>query len=345
MQDIDSVLPAEVKGCLSLDRVTFLVFSPRLSSWASEKDEVKINERRINKMAEFVQANLKHVLDDDFPQGIPSELFLCHFRTNDDVDIQFGSCLPRRKKVTDESILANFGTMEDREKGYMFRYSPNDYAFRVEYNPNKTSLDSIHPVLDCFRAYHSDISNLIRIARLDIALDYDASIYPGLVLCKGMRKGFLAYGTKGIESLYFGSRQSKTFFRLYDKRQERIDKEGIDIGYDRWRLELESKESFFLTGELPDFEKIFDRVTFVDGAESSGDWTLDLIRRQAMTDGLDSVLREMPERTAKRYRQYFRDRVSRRMEKPTDVFRRSFEREYNKLRCSILNAFGYKITS
>ena len=345
MQDLDLVLPVEVKGQLSIDRVTFLVFSPRLSLWTNDALEEKRNKQRINLMSDLVQRDLHNVLDENFPQGVPSELFLHHFRTKDEIDIQFGAFLPNRKKCTvSREVLTESGTKEIREIEE-FLYSPKDYAFRIEYNPNNTTLESIRPVLGVFKTFYSDISTLIRVARLDIAIDFDAEIYPGLVLCKGMRKGFLAYGAKGIESLYFGSRQSKTFFRLYDKRQERLDKEGVDIGHNRWRLELESKEPFQLTGKLPDFEKTFDRVSFVDGAESSGDWILDLIRRQAMTDGLESVLREMPKQTAIRYRKYFRMRETTRLERPSGCFRRKFSGEFNRLRSSILSCFGYEITN
>lgn len=343
MQDLDTILPAQVKGKLSLDRVTFLLFSPRLSAWSKEKQEIRECERRIQKMAEMVSNLLEPVLDADFPQGYPSELFLHHFRTTDGIDIQFGAVMPKRKKVTDSDIILKYGSAEDKEKGYMFDYSPNTYAFRVEFNPNNSSLDSVKPILEVFKHYQSDASSLVRLARLDIAIDYDTDIYPGLVMCHGMRKGFLAYGQKGIESVYWGSRQSKYMFRLYDKRQEQLDKENVDLGFSRWRLELESKDSFFLTGEKPNFEKVFDRVSFSDGATSSGDWQIDLVRRLAVQDGLDSVLREMPKNTAYRYRKFFRDSSYRHLEKPSAVFNREFELCFNRLRSSILSAMGYKV--
>jgi DNA relaxase NicK len=63
-----------------------------------------------------------------------------------------------------------------------------------------------------------------------------------------------AYGVRQVESVYFGTRKSKNYIRLYDKRQEQIDKKQNDIGYDLWRLELESKESFYASSAL--YEKI-----------------------------------------------------------------------------------------
>lgn len=339
MQDLLS-FPAEVKGNLSFDKLTILVFSPSLSFWGSDSKDRSLNERRINKMFTAIENNLD--LDPDFSNGVRSDLFLHHFRTVDGIDIQFGSVMPRRKKITDEVFLAAFGSSDDVENGFMYRYLPNEYAFRLEFNPNSTSLDSLFPVLNALRKNSSSLSSeLIRVARIDIAVDYDTSLLPGLVLCQGMRKGFCAYGSSGIESLYFGSRHSKFMFRLYNKRQEIFEKDGVDLGFDRWRLELESKESFFLAGSLPDFRKVFNRVSFVDGAESSSDWILDLIRQKAVSDGLESVLKMMPKSTAIRYRRFFRDQNSRRIEPPVSTFDREFDSKFQNLRFKILRSFGF----
>ena len=69
-----------VTGVLSIDRCTFLVFSPSLSLWDCEESEKEINKGRIQKMKEMVFRALGQNLDSDFPQGGPSELFV-PFRT------------------------------------------------------------------------------------------------------------------------------------------------------------------------------------------------------------------------------------------------------------------------
>lgn len=340
---VDFASPATVKGALSIDRVTFLILSPTLSLWASDDAEYRQNRKRLEKMCEFVQTTLKSSLNEDFPQGSSTELFRHHYRTIDDIDIQFGSQLPKHKKITNEDMIQSFGTLEDKERGYMFQYSPNDFAFRVEYNPNKTTLQSVKRLLELF-PYGNGLHS-IRIARLDIAIDFAASIVPELVLCSGMRKSFTASGSKGLESVYFGTRQSKNYVRLYDKRQEQIDKEGIDIGHDLWRLELESKESFFLD-EVPDHGEVFQRFSFYDGAVSSGDWLIDLIRSQAMIYGLQNVLRRMPQRTATRYRKAFKEQVfAQDVETPAFIYARDFPVAMVRLRCDILNACGFKLTN
>lgn len=341
MQVEDFLSPAAVKGSLSIDRVTFLLLSPSLSLWNSDDAEYRANILRVEKMAKAIESVLKDDFDEDFPQGYPSELFRYHYRTFDGIDIQFGSQMPKRKKLTDEGMLQAFGTEEEIEKGYMYHYSPNDYAFRVEYNPNNTNLQTVKKLLVNFSSSQNPHS--IRIARLDIAIDFAASIVPELVLCAGMRKSFSASGSNGLESLYFGTRQSKNYVRLYNKRQEQLDTKGIDIGSDLWRLELESKESFFLD-EVPDHGKVFQRFSFFDGAVSSGDWLIDLIRSQAMIFGLQNVLRRMPKATATRYRKLFKETVfSQDVETPSMVYYRDFPGVMQRLRLDILTACGFEI--
>lgn len=57
-----------VRGSLSIDRVTFLVFSPSLSLWGEEGD---YNRVRVERMKNLTLKLLKDDLDPDFPQGTP----------------------------------------------------------------------------------------------------------------------------------------------------------------------------------------------------------------------------------------------------------------------------------
>lgn len=339
MQDIFSS-PA-LEGSLSIDRCTFLLYSPRLSLWSSDQEEYRRNSESLKKMASLIETTLQDVLDPDFPQGHSSELFRYHYRTSDGIDLQFGTQLPKRKKITDEGMIQAFGSPDEKEAGVMFHYTPNFYAFRVEYNPNKSNLHSVCNLLNNFSRYQ--VPDSVRVARLDIAIDFKASIVPELVLCQGMRKSFSASGSKGLESLYFGTRQSKNYVRLYDKRLEQKEKTGVDCGFDLWRLELESKEGFFINS-VPDHGKVFKRFSFYDGAVSSGDWLVDLIRSQAMIFGLQNVLRRMPKNTAYKYRKLFKEVVfSQNIESPSLVYYREFPRAMERLRVDILSACGFKI--
>ena len=89
MQVEDLMSPAAVCGSLSIDRVTFLILTPSLSLWTDSEDEYQSNRKRLEEMCKFVTTVLKDELDEDFPQGTSTPLFRHHYRTIDDVDIQF----------------------------------------------------------------------------------------------------------------------------------------------------------------------------------------------------------------------------------------------------------------
>lgn len=328
-----------VRGSLSIDRVTFLVFSPLLSLWGEEGD---YNRVRVERMKNLTLKLLKDDLDPDFPQGTPSELFHHHFRTARGVDVQFGPVLPKRKKVTDEAYIMAFGTDSDKEKGYAFSYSPNEYGFRVEYNPNESDLSSISNLLQYFAS--SGISaSLVRIARLDIAVDYECDLNPALSICSNMRKSFIACGSTGIETVYFGSRASKNYVRIYNKAVELREKHNIDINSPRWRFELESKDSFQLD-QVPDFSKVLGRFSFYSGGIVSDDWKLNLLLSYAKDNGLKAALSFLPLATAKRYKKLldeFDQNGS--IEPPVEAYYRDFPACFSLLRCQILTALGHKL--
>lgn len=62
MQD-EIFSPASIPGTLSLDRCTFLLYSPRLSLWSADNAEYRENERRIERMATLTENVLKNELD------------------------------------------------------------------------------------------------------------------------------------------------------------------------------------------------------------------------------------------------------------------------------------------
>ena len=326
-----------VKGRLSLDRCTFLIYSPRLSLWGA--DGVK-HESGVDMMARLTERLLKDNFDPDFPQGIPSELFRRHYRTSDGVDIQFGPVMPKRKKITDEAFVMAFGSEDEKEQGFCYRFSPNDYGFRVEYNPNDTGLSSVTPLLQYFSS-SGITASLVRIARLDLAVDYAIDINPALALCDRMRKSFIACGSSGIETVYFGSRASQYYIRLYNKAVELREKQNQDITGPLWRFELESKKSFPLD-RVPDFGGVLQRFSFYSGGVSSGDWKLDLLLAYAKDNGLKAALSFLPSATAKRYRKYLEefDR-GQSIEPPYISYCRDFQSRFSVLRMQILSALGH----
>ena len=339
--DLESLAPGF--GVLSCDRVTFLMFTPSLSVWSDDRSDREINSRRISALSDYISLKSENRLDPDFPQGLPSQLFEHHFRTSDGVDIQLGARMPKRVKVTDLDYIQSFGTDEEKESGYCMRYVPNDYGLRIEYNPNKSSLDSVRFLLGhC--AEHQLSPRYIRIARFDLAVDYYRVFNPEFITCRFARKSFLAYGTAGIESLYFGSRQSQTMFRVYNKRQEQIDQGEGDPGRDWWRIELESKKAFTLDS-TPDYVPTFERLSLSSSCfEDLSDWKLRFIKHYAVNFGLTAALRLMPRETRSRYKSIF-DTFSPGVEHPSITVKREFPQVFNRVRVQILEACGFKVVN
>lgn len=328
---------SSIDGSLSIDRLTLLFYCPKLSLWNNGSD----NTMYVRRMSKLVEQTLKKDLDPDFPQGSKTDLFDQHYRTISGFDIQFGTKMPKRKKITDENYLLAFGSPADRENGFAWQIMANEYALRVEFNPNKAEhFSALSPL---FAPFNQNIpASQIRVARIDVAIDYPASINPALVLCAGTRKSFTATGCKGLESVYFGTRASRNYYRLYNKRQEILENDGIDIGHDLWRLELESKDGFFLC-EDPDHLKSFQRFSFYEPCVKSGDWIIDLIQQQASIHGLQNVLRTMPTATQKRYRKIFKEYQFQNVESPSFIYARDFNAAWCKLRCQILQGLGYDL--
>lgn len=335
-------------GSLSLDRVTLLVESPFLSVWT--KDE-GFNQRmnkidRFQSVFESMISSCHVALDPDFPQGCRSDLYLHHYRVipgvgDDMIDIQFGCTSPVRKRITDEAYILAFGSAEEKEQGYIDNYIPSQYGFRLEWNPNLVDINKLNPILSVL-CRSNLYSSFIRVSRLDIAIDYPFQILPELVHCNNMKKGFLAYGSQGTETIYFGSRASKYMFRIYDKKTQLREVKGQDLQGDLWRVELEIKDPFSIFDTpLEKFGKVFDRLSFYSDGVSSGDWCLDLILKNAMNYGLDNTLNCLPKQTKYRYKKLIQAKASNfNLETPGSVYRGQFLGKYNSLRNSILQAFG-----
>lgn len=328
---------SSTSGTLSIDRITLLFYTPQLAMW--NKGD---NSLLVRMMANNLENVLKNDLDPDFPQGSQTDLFAYHYRTISGFDIQFGTKMPKRKKITDEHYIMSFGTVSDKNNGFMWQTMANEYAFRVEWNPNKS--ESFYKLVPFFSQFtnNNHLSD-IRVARLDLAVDYPVDINPCLVLCDRVRKSFTATGSDGLETVYFGTRSSENYFRLYNKAKEILEKDGVDLGHPLWRLELECKKGFYLS-ETPDFSSSFSRFHFFEPVKKTGDWVLDLIYQQASIHGLQAVLRMMPKNTQTRYRKFFNEcKICSDIETPSFICARDFNSVFNALRCEILLALGYDL--
>ena len=93
----DQCCRPSVNGSLSIDRLTILFYCPTLSLWNDGSD----NSYYVRMFCNRVEKVLKYDLDPDFPQGSGTELFQHHYRTISGFDIQFGTKMPKRKKMAD----------------------------------------------------------------------------------------------------------------------------------------------------------------------------------------------------------------------------------------------------
>ena len=333
----DQCCRSSVNGSLSIDRLTILFYCPHLSLWNDGSD----NTMYVRKMCNLVEKVLRDDLDPDFPQGSGTELFQHHYRTISGFDIQFGTKMPKRKKITDENYLIAFGTAKDRENGFAWQIMANEYALRVEFNPNKSDhFTALSPLFESFK--YKPAASSIRVARIDIAIDYPVEVNPSLILVDKCRKSFTATGSAGLESVYFGTRSSKNYYRIYNKRQEMLEKDGIELDHPLWRIELECKEGFFLN-ENPNHLSSLQRIKLFEPSVRSGDWLIDLIQQQALSQGLQNVLRTMPIATQKRYRKIFKEYRFQNIEIPSFIYARDFTNCWQKLRSQILIGLGYDL--
>lgn len=337
MAAADHCCLSSIDGSLSIDRLTLLFYCPQLSLWNNGSD----NTIYVRQMSKLVEQTLKKDLDPDFPQGSKTELFDQHYRTISGFDIQFGTKMPKRKKITDENYLVAFGTPKDRENGFAWQIMANEYALRVEFNPNKSEhFTAMSPLFESFK--YKPAASTIRVARIDIAIDYPVEVNPSLILVDKCRKSFTATGSAGLESVYFGTRSSKNYYRIYNKRQEILENDGIELDHPLWRIELECKEGFFLN-ENPNHLSSLQRIKLFEPSVRSGDWLIDLIQQQASILGLQNVLRTMPVATQKRYRKIFKEYQFQNVESPSFIYARDFNSAWCKLRCQILQGLGYDL--
>lgn len=126
---------------------------------------------------------------------------------------------------------------------------------KIEYNPNKVDIKELEKhykiitdILGC--------RNTFQIQSFDVAIDYDN------LSMKNFKVDKLGLTSKEIESptghsITLGTRSStRGLIRIYDKRSEMKSKQGIDIGYDKTRLELNFKPKI----NHNDREKILNEI-------------------------------------------------------------------------------------
>jgi hypothetical protein len=110
---------------------------------------------------------------------------------------------------------------------------------RLDYNPNKLDAAELQGMFPFWRCA------FVNITRLDIAIDYQLDLASSMVLHDTLLKT-CRYGKRGQhQTVYMGSPQGERMFRVYDKRQERIDRgheeDLLDPDLPWWRVEVQHR--------------------------------------------------------------------------------------------------------
>ncbi len=132
--------------------------------------------------------------------------------------------------------------------GYV-QFDRVDKKLRVDFNPNKLSLDG-RGVLNFLLSFVKDI----HYSRIDLAIDlynYDIASYN--IIDIGNRKSAYFYDRKGkLETIYSGSMKSNKYIRIYNKAVEQKLK---DI--DWWRFEIQLRDIYIdkYLNEISEFYK------------------------------------------------------------------------------------------
>lgn len=121
--------------------------------------------------------------------------------------------------------------------------------FRMEFNPSKITSEQITWLKDKVLYILDDVG----ITRLDLAFDCDFDLSTFSFEFKNSLKSSVFRSRTGkIETMYFGSRTSDSYYRVYDKKLELQEKHDITIDEPiLWRYEMELKNADFI-------EKIVD---------------------------------------------------------------------------------------
>lgn len=331
----------------SIDRVTFLIKCPKFNCideidfHESQRKKMKIIEQFFNEIWE------RHyqMFDENFSNGSKSKCYMKHMRTVSGIDFQFAPIYPIKKKIgqtiiEDEDEDQNIIEIVKNEYSY---YEP-DYSLRFEYNPNKQDILTIKPVIDDFKKYllemnQSNLKQMIKISRIDVAVDYPVELNPCFILADKMITSFLAMQNKGIQTVYFGTRASKNYFRIYNKRAELLKKQNIAINNPLWRIELEHKEPFLIHEKPIRLYDIFKRIKLFSTVQKTGDFNFDNFLFKVQHLGLKAVLGEAPRATAYRYKERI-ENFKLNIEHPSEVFRLSALKPWDAEKQKILGLFG-----
>lgn len=243
-----------------------------------------------------------------------SELYLYHFRLIGGFDLQMCPKFGVKCRIKDEEFVLddNSGYTDGEkdffvEKGYIDEYFDSDFGIRIEFNPAKSNLSDIAPVLSFLCNHYGKINpdisfdRLFKVTRMDVAVDYPAQLNLSLFTVLKKRKSGFVGGSDGVETVYFGTRRSPYYFRIYDKKKELKEQQNvIYLGEALMRIELECKNPISIGEDPHSLCQQFRQIEYFYGVKT-GDWSFDMFLFYAMSFGMQNALKMLPRDTKKRY--------------------------------------------
>lgn len=300
----------ELNPLVSIDRLTLLLYTPSLQGefrkYRSDMISGKYNYKNAVPIFDRFISEFQH----EFKQHDPTALYVSHYRICDQIDVQAFPVYQIRHRIDSEDLdlddLSPAEKIKVSELGYKVESSDSEFCIRLEFNPNNLDYEKCSSfflalgstfgnILNC------DFSDFVRVNRLDIQLDFYEHLNPAFWHVNKKRKSSFFCGSSGIETVYFGTRNTDILWRLYNKKVEQQQK-GNAVDLDNWwRLEFQSKKPFMIGCSLVPLYKHFSNLFTTYSGISSGDWSLDFLLYYMQHHGYMATLSRLPDSTKKRY--------------------------------------------
>lgn len=173
--------------------------------------------------------------------------------------------------------LYNKNFMDDENDVFVQFHAKDEtpYNCRIDFNPNKSNL---HQYRGLFRGKR------MRITRLDWALDISADFEYSKFIVERTRTDFIVLKSGNVRTVNFGAKGSDISVKIYDKRQEIIDKGGKDCGCPLTRFEVVNRSGWYVWDYISPLKDNFKKVSYVvdpiiNELISRTGWTMKQIKR------------------------------------------------------------------
>ena len=303
---------------LSMDKITLLINTGAQFSYSSPFALDPFNKKIDSFVKEMMSDCFKRYPDSfdiSRPHSEETELYYHHYRLAGGVDLQLCPKFGVRHKEYDEGYIRmvyGYGSEELKsfcEDGYIWENLESEYGARLEFNPEKDDFSLCAPFLAYFLNTYCDpeilFDDLLKISRLDIAVDYPEALNPCLFSSTAVR-GNQHFGPHGVETLYLGTRRSQYQFRIYDKKCELLKEHNTHYqGSDLWRIELESRPSVNIGEDLNFYSDVFNRLDYYYGRKT-GEYKYDWFLNYAMHHGIQNALKTISDyKTRRKFKEFF----------------------------------------